>query len=182
MRQPSGTRAGGFRLALDCRRGSSPIFSLDKPRLHERRSTRHAARDPRRNGSAPPESQLKDSPHGRGGHAMQKITPFLWFDSNAEDAAKFYASVFPKSKIVTTTRYGPGGPGPAGSVMTVEFELDGQRFVGLNGGPKFKFSEAISFVVNVETQAELDALWDKLLQGGGRPDQCGWLKDRFGLS
>ena len=113
---------------------------------------------------------------------MQKITPFLWFDSNAEDAAKFYASVFPKSKIVTTTRYGAGGPGPAGSVMTVEFELGGQRFVGLNGGPRFKFSEAISFVVNVETQAELDTLWDKLLQGGGRPDQCGWLKDRFGLS
>src|SRR5947208_7299818 len=113
---------------------------------------------------------------------MQKITPFLWFDSNAEDGAKFYASVVPKSKIVTTTRYGAGGPGPAGSVMTVEVELGGERFVGLNGGPRFKFSEAISFVVNVETQAELDTLWDKLLQGGGRPDQCGWLKDRFGLS
>jgi len=113
---------------------------------------------------------------------MQKITPFLWFNDNAEEAAKFYVSVFPKSRIVTTTRYGEAGPGPSGSVLTVEFELDGQRFVALNGGPKFKFTEAISFAVNCETQEELDKMWDKLLQGGGRPDQCGWLKDKFGLS
>ena len=90
--------------------------------------------------------------------------------------------MFPKSTIVNTTRYSEAGPGPAGSVLTVEFELDGQRFVALNGGPKFKFTEAISFAVNCETQDELDKMWDKLLQGGGRPDQCGWLKDKFGLS
>ncbi len=113
---------------------------------------------------------------------MQKITPFLWFDGNAEEAVKFYVSVFPKSRLVSTARYGPAGPGPAGSVMTMEFELDGQRFIALNGGPRFKFTEAISFVVNCETQDEIDKTWDKLLQGGGRPDQCGWLKDRFGLS
>src|SRR5439155_2108506 len=114
--------------------------------------------------------------------AMQKITPFLWFNDNAEEAAKFYVSVFPKSRIVTTARYGEAGPGPKGSVMTVEFELNGQRFVALNGGPEFKFTEAISFVVNCETQEELDKMWEKLLQGGGRPNQCGWLKDKFGLS
>lgn len=113
---------------------------------------------------------------------MQAIKPFLWFDDKAEDAAKFYVSVFPHSKILTTTRYGKGGPGPAGSVMTVEFELNGQRFVALNGGPRFKFTEAISFVVSVETQDELDRIWDHLLQGGGHPDACGWLKDRFGMS
>jgi predicted 3-demethylubiquinone-9 3-methyltransferase (glyoxalase superfamily) len=113
---------------------------------------------------------------------MQKITPFLWFNDNAEEAANFYVSVFPKSRLVTTTRYTEAGPGPSGSVLTVEFELDGQRFVALNGGPRFKFTEAISFVVNCETQEELDNMWDKLLQGGGRPDQCGWLKDKFGLS
>ena len=113
---------------------------------------------------------------------MQTPMPFLWFNDNAEEAAKFYVSVFPKSRIVTTARYGEAGPGPTGSVMTVEFELNGQRFIGLNGGPQFKFTEAISFVVNCETQHELDTMWDTLLQGGGRPDQCGWLKDRFGLS
>ena len=113
---------------------------------------------------------------------MQKITPFLWFNDNAEEPAKFYVSVFPKSKIVSTARYGKAGPGPAGSVMTVEFELNGQPFIALNGGPQFKFTEAISFTVNCENQEELDKMWDKLLQGGGRPDQCGWLKDKFGLS
>ncbi len=113
---------------------------------------------------------------------MQKITPFLWFNDNAEEAATFYVSVFPKSKILATTHYTEVGPGPAGSVMTVEFELDGQRFVALNGGPHFKFTEAISLVVNCETQPELDKMWDKLLAGGGQPVQCGWLKDRFGLS
>ena len=113
---------------------------------------------------------------------MQKITPFLWFSDNAEEAAKFYVSVFPNSKIVSTARYGDAGPGPKGSVMTVEFDINGQRLIGLNGGPQFKFTEAISFVVNCESQEELDRMWDKLLQGGGRPDRCGWLKDRFGLS
>jgi predicted 3-demethylubiquinone-9 3-methyltransferase (glyoxalase superfamily) len=113
---------------------------------------------------------------------MQKITPFLWFNDNAADAAKFYVSIFPNSKIVQTTHYGEAGPGPKGSVMTVAFELNGDRFVALNGGPQFKFTEAVSFVVNCETQQELDSTWDKLLQGGGSPSQCGWLKDRFGLS
>ena len=113
---------------------------------------------------------------------MQTITPCLWFNDNAEAAVAFYLSVFPNSRIVTTTRYTEAGPGPAGSVLTVEFELDGQRFVALNGGPRFKFTEATSFIVNCETQDELDRMWDKLLQGGGRADQCGWLKDKFGLS
>ncbi|HKQ56694.1 MAG TPA: VOC family protein [Candidatus Eisenbacteria bacterium] len=113
---------------------------------------------------------------------MQKITPFLWFNDDAEEAAKFYVSIFPKSKILRTTRYGDAGPGPKGSVMTVEFELDGERFVALNGGPQFKFTEAISFIVHCKDQDELDEMWDKLLMGGGRPDKCGWLKDRFGLS
>ena len=112
---------------------------------------------------------------------MQKITPFLWFNDNAEEAAKFYVSVFPKSKIVSTARYGKAGPGPAGSVMTVEFELNGQPFIALNGGPQFKFTEAISFLVNCKTQGEIDALWSKLLQGG-QPQQCGWVKDKYGLS
>jgi predicted 3-demethylubiquinone-9 3-methyltransferase (glyoxalase superfamily) len=112
---------------------------------------------------------------------MQKITTFLWFDDKAEEAAKFYASIFPNSKIVTTTRYGDTGPGPAGKVMTVDFELAGQQFVALNGGPQFPFTEAISLVVNCETQQELDGYWDKL-SAGGKIQQCGWLKDRYGLS
>jgi len=113
---------------------------------------------------------------------MPKITPFLWFDDKAEEAAKFYCSVFPNSKIITTTRYGEAGPGPKGSVMTVEFELDGQRVVGLNGGPHFHFSEAFSFTIECKTQAEVDGYWDKLVAGGGEHSQCGWLKDRFGFS
>jgi predicted 3-demethylubiquinone-9 3-methyltransferase (glyoxalase superfamily) len=112
---------------------------------------------------------------------IQKITPFLWFDYHAEEAAKFYTSVFPNSKIVKLARYGEGSPGPAGSVMTVEFQLEGQSFVALNGGPHFKFSEAISFVVNCQTQDEIDFYWEKLSAGGGEV-QCGWLKDKFGLS
>jgi predicted 3-demethylubiquinone-9 3-methyltransferase (glyoxalase superfamily) len=112
---------------------------------------------------------------------MQKITTFLWFDDKAEEAAKFYTSIFPNSKIVTTTRYGDSGPGPAGRVMTVEFELDGQQFVALNGGPQFPFTEAISLVINCETQDELDRYWDQL-SAGGKIQQCGWLKDRYGLS
>ena len=113
---------------------------------------------------------------------MQKITPFLWFNDNAEEAAQFYMSVFPHSKLIGMTRYNEAGPGPNGGVMTVEFELDGQRFIALNGGPQFKFSEAVSFVVNCRTQDEVDRFWDRLLEDGGQPVQCGWLRDRFGLS
>jgi predicted 3-demethylubiquinone-9 3-methyltransferase (glyoxalase superfamily) len=113
--------------------------------------------------------------------AIQKITPFLWFDHQAEEAADFYASIFPNSRIVKVIRYGKAGPGPAGSAMTVEFQLDGQPFVALNGGPHFKFTEAISFVVNCQTQDEIDTYWEKL-SAGGTQVECGWLKDRFGLS
>ena len=112
---------------------------------------------------------------------MQKITPFLWFDTQGEEAAKFYISIFRNSKITGTTRYGEEGPGPKGSVMTVAFNLDGQDFVALNGGPQFKFTEAVSFVANCETQQEVDDLWEKLSAGGER-SRCGWLKDKFGLS
>ncbi len=117
---------------------------------------------------------------------MQKITPMLWFDSEAEEAARFYTSIFKDSKIKTITRYGDSGAKasgrPKGSVMTVAFELEGQEFVGLNGGPQFKFSEAVSFVVNCQTQKKIDELWGKLTAGGGQPGPCGWLKDRYGLS
>jgi predicted 3-demethylubiquinone-9 3-methyltransferase (glyoxalase superfamily) len=113
---------------------------------------------------------------------MQKITPFLWFDSQAEEAAHFYVSVFKQSRIGRIARYGDAGPGPKGSVMTVEFTLDGQDFVGLNAGPQFKFSEAISFSVACKTQEEIDDFWAKLTQGGGQESQCGWLKDKYGLS
>ena len=112
---------------------------------------------------------------------MQKITPFLWFDTQAEEAAKFYASVFPNSKILKTARYGEAGPGPKGSVMTVEFELAGQRMIALNGGPLFKFTEAISLSVDCKDQKEVDHYWTKLSQGG-QESMCGWLKDRYGLS
>ena len=112
---------------------------------------------------------------------MDKITPFLWYDSQAEQAAEFYIGIFKNSKIVTVARYGEAGPGPKGSVMTVEFELDGQRFVALNGGPLFQFNESVSFVVNCEKQDEVDYFWDKL-SAGGETSQCGWLKDKFGLS
>ena len=112
---------------------------------------------------------------------MQKITTCLWFDDKAEEAAKFYVSIFPNSKIVGVARYTDVGPGPADSVMTVDFELDGRPFVALNGGPQFPFTEAISLVVNCETQAEIDRYWDAL-SAGGKIVQCGWLKDRYGLS
>jgi predicted 3-demethylubiquinone-9 3-methyltransferase (glyoxalase superfamily) len=112
---------------------------------------------------------------------MQKITPFLWFDTQAEEAAKFYTAIFRNSKIKQVSRYGYAGPGPKGSVMTVAFELDGQAFVALNGGPHFQFNHAISLVVNCETQAELDQMWEKL-SAGGATEQCGWLRDRYGLS
>jgi predicted 3-demethylubiquinone-9 3-methyltransferase (glyoxalase superfamily) len=113
---------------------------------------------------------------------MRKITPFLWFDNQAEEAANFYVSVFENSKILRTARYGDAGPGPKGAVMTVEFELDGQVFTALNGGPQFKFTEAISFQVDCKTQQEVDTFWEKLSAGGGEQGPCGWLKDRFGLS
>ena len=112
---------------------------------------------------------------------MHRITPFLWFDNQAEEAVNFYTSIFKNSKKGSIARYGEGGPGPKGSVMTASFELDGQEFVALNGGPIFKFTEAVSFVVNCETQKEVDYYWEKLLEGG-KPSQCGWLKDKFGLS
>jgi predicted 3-demethylubiquinone-9 3-methyltransferase (glyoxalase superfamily) len=112
---------------------------------------------------------------------MQKITPFLWFDHQAEEAAAFYTSIFPDSRVVKVVRYGEAGPGPAGSVMTVEFQLEGQTFVALNGGPHFKFTEAISFVVNCQAQDEVDRYWEEL-SAGGAEIQCGWLKDKFGVS
>jgi predicted 3-demethylubiquinone-9 3-methyltransferase (glyoxalase superfamily) len=112
---------------------------------------------------------------------MPKISPFLWFDSQAEEAAKFYVSVFPGSKILSTSRYGDAGPGPKGSVMTVAFELDGKEFIALNGGPQFKFTEAISFSVDCKNQEEVDRYWHKLSEGG-EEGPCGWLKDRYGLS
>jgi predicted 3-demethylubiquinone-9 3-methyltransferase (glyoxalase superfamily) len=112
---------------------------------------------------------------------MQKITPFLWFDSHAEEAVNFYTSIFKNSKIGHISRYGDAGPGPKGSVMTVQFELEGQPFIALNGGPQFKFTEAISFSVACETQKEVDEFWEKL-SAGGEPGPCGWLKDKYGLS
>ena len=116
---------------------------------------------------------------------MQKIIPFLWFNDNAEEAVKFYTSIFKKSKVVTTTRYEKSGAKASGrkggSVMTIAFELNGQKFVALNGGPLFSFTEAVSFVVNCKTQAEIDNYWKKL-SAGGKESQCGWLKDKFGLS
>ena len=112
---------------------------------------------------------------------MQKITPFLWFDGKAEEAMNFYISIFKNSKIVSVSRYGEGGPGPKGTVMTGTFQLEGQQFMALNGGPHFTFSPAISFFVNCETQQEVDELWEKLSEGGEK-QRCGWLKDKYGLS
>jgi predicted 3-demethylubiquinone-9 3-methyltransferase (glyoxalase superfamily) len=112
---------------------------------------------------------------------MTKITPFLWFDTQAEEAANFYVSIFKNSKVGKVARYGDAGPGRAGSAMTVEFELDGQSFIALNAGPQFKFTEAISFVIDCKTQDEVDAFWTKLTDGG-EESQCGWLKDKYGLS
>jgi predicted 3-demethylubiquinone-9 3-methyltransferase (glyoxalase superfamily) len=111
----------------------------------------------------------------------QKITTFLWFDGNAEEAANHYISIFKNSKILEVARYGDAGPGPKGSVMIVRFQLEGEEFIALNGGPKFKFTEAISLAVNCDTQKEVDELWDRL-NTGGQEGQCGWLKDKFGLS
>jgi len=111
----------------------------------------------------------------------QQITPFLWFDDNADKAVNFYFSIFKDSRLLDATRYGEAGPGPKGTIMTATFELNGQQFIALNGGPRYKFTEAVSFVVKCETQEEIDYYWDKLLDGG-EPQRCGWLKDRFGLS
>src|SRR6266702_3513786 len=111
----------------------------------------------------------------------QKITTFLWFDGKAEEAANHYTSIVKNSKILSVSRYGEAGPGPKGSVMTVQFQLEGQEFIALNGGPQFKFTEAISLLVNCDTQAEVDELWSKL-SAGGEEGPCGWLKDKFGLS
>jgi predicted 3-demethylubiquinone-9 3-methyltransferase (glyoxalase superfamily) len=113
---------------------------------------------------------------------MHKITPFLWFDDKAEEAMNFYVSIFKNSKVGSVTRYGDAGPGPKGTVMSATFQLDGQDFFALNGGPLFKFTEAISFFVNCETQEEVDELWEKLTAGGGTPQRCGWLKDKYGMS
>jgi predicted 3-demethylubiquinone-9 3-methyltransferase (glyoxalase superfamily) len=112
---------------------------------------------------------------------MQKITPFLWFDNQAEEAMNFYTSIFKNSKVGNVTRYGEAGPGPKGSVMTATFELEGQEFMVLNGGPQYKFTEAVSFFVNCNSQEEVDTLWEKLSEGG-EEGPCGWLKDKFGLS
>ena len=113
---------------------------------------------------------------------MPSITPNLWFDTEAEQAAEFYVSIFPNSRIVSTTRYPEGSPGPVGGVMTVEWELDGQRFVGINGGPEFRFDEAVSFEIECEDQDEVDRYWAALTADGGEEGPCGWCKDRFGLS
>jgi predicted 3-demethylubiquinone-9 3-methyltransferase (glyoxalase superfamily) len=113
---------------------------------------------------------------------MKGISPFLWFDDQAEEATNFYTSIFQNSKKISETRYGETGPGPVGTVMTTTFELEGQQFIALNGGPDFKFNESVSFMVNCETQAEVDYYWEKLQSGGGVESQCGWLKDKFGLS
>ena len=113
---------------------------------------------------------------------MQKIVTFLWYDNQAEEAANLYVSTFKNSKITNVSRYGEAGPGPKGSAMVVAFELEGQQFMALNGGPHYSFTPAISLLVNCETQQEVDELWDKLLAGGGKPSRCGWLQDKFGLS
>ena len=112
---------------------------------------------------------------------MQKIVPFLWFNDQAEEAMKFYVSIFKHSKVMSVTRYGDAGPGPKGTVMMATFQLEGQEFHALNGGPQFTFTPAISLLVNCETQQEVDELWAKLSEGGA-PDRCGWLKDKYGLS
>jgi predicted 3-demethylubiquinone-9 3-methyltransferase (glyoxalase superfamily) len=113
---------------------------------------------------------------------MPDITPCLWFDTQGEDAANFYVSIFPNSRITDVSHYGEAGPREAGTVLTVEFELDGTPFTALNGGPEFTFDEAISFQISCKDQAEVDHYWDGLLSGGGQESQCGWLKDRFGVS
>lgn len=126
-------------------------------------------------------AERRPSTKGKEQNNRQKITPFLWFDDKAEEAANFYVSIFKNSKIGSMSRYGEAGPGPKGGVMVVSFQLNGQEFAALNGGPQFKFTPAISFLVNCETQQEVDELWEKLSQGG-RKDRCGWLQDKYGVS
>lgn len=116
------------------------------------------------------------------GQPLHKIVTFLWFDNQAEEAANLYVSTFKNSRVTHVSRYGDGGPGPKGTAMTVSFELEGQPFIALNGGPHYSFTPAISLLVNCESQAEVDELWDKLLAGGGSPNRCGWLQDKYGLS
>jgi predicted 3-demethylubiquinone-9 3-methyltransferase (glyoxalase superfamily) len=123
----------------------------------------------------------RNRPIQTGESAMQKITPFLWFDGKAEEAMNFYVAIIPNSKVIGVTRVGDAGPGPKGSVLTTNFVLNGVEFVALNGGPQFKFTEALSFVINCETQEEVDRYWEKLSEGGHKSD-CGWLKDKYGLS
>ncbi len=114
--------------------------------------------------------------------STQKITPFLWYDGQAEEAVNLYTSLFKDSKIVSIARYGDEFPGMKGKVLTAEFELNGQRFMAIDGGPQFKFNESMSFQVSCESQEEIDFLWDSLIADGGAESQCGWLKDKFGLS
>jgi len=113
---------------------------------------------------------------------MQKIVPNLWFDTEAEEAANFYVSVFDDARILKVSHYGEAGPREAGLVMTVEWEVEGQRFIGINAGPRFKFDEAVSFQIECKDQDEVDYFWEKLIEGGGKPSQCGWLTDKYGLS
>lgn len=112
----------------------------------------------------------------------QRITPMLWYDGQAEEAAKFYCSVFENSRVTTVSRYGESGPGPKGSVMVAEFEIGSQKFTALNGGPQFKFNESVSFVISCDSQEEVDYYWEKLTADGGQEGMCGWLKDKYGLS
>ena len=114
--------------------------------------------------------------------SIQKITPYLWFNGNAEEAVEFYTSVFPDSRVTKVARWGDGGPGAQGTVMSIAFELASQQFFALNGGPQYAFTPAVSLFVSCESQAEVDELWEKLLAGGGKPTACGWLEDRYGLS
>ena len=125
---------------------------------------------------------ITDTQKPAGGNRVQKITPYLWFDDQAEEAMKFYVSIFDNSRAVSVTRDEVGVGGPKGRVMAVQFQLEGQDFLALNGGPQFKFTEAISLFVNCETQGEVDRLWAKLTSGGGEESMCGWLKDKYGLS
>jgi predicted 3-demethylubiquinone-9 3-methyltransferase (glyoxalase superfamily) len=128
----------------------------------------------------PAQTGTAQSSSERTAPRTQKITTFLWFDNNAEEAVNFYVSVFKNSKVLSTTRYGEIGPGPKGTIMTINFQLDGQEFNALNGGPQFKFTEAVSLVVHCQTQEEVDYFWEKLSEGGEKVE-CGWLKDKFGL-
>jgi predicted 3-demethylubiquinone-9 3-methyltransferase (glyoxalase superfamily) len=121
------------------------------------------------------------SARSKGEKAMQRITPFLWFDDQAEEAMRFYVSIFKNSRVVSISRYGDAGPGPKGTVMVAAFELDGQQLLALNGGPQFTFSPAVSFLVNCKAQDEVDYFWEKLSEGGEK-NQCGWLRDKYGLS